>query len=95
MRVPPVVKVICVTVVAGAAMALPSAQAQADGGPVKPTPTPIPSPAVPSFTPKDAQLAKLAIQADRLAGGGSAAETVVLADLVETELAATAKVDHS
>jgi murein DD-endopeptidase MepM/ murein hydrolase activator NlpD len=43
---------------------------------------------------KDAQLAKLAAQADRLAGGGSAAEITVLRDLVETELAATAKVDQ-
>ena len=43
---------------------------------------------------KDAQLAKLAAQADRLAGGGSAAQIAVLADLVETELAATAKVDQ-
>jgi murein DD-endopeptidase MepM/ murein hydrolase activator NlpD len=47
-----------------------------------------------SLAAKDAQLAKLAAQADRLAAGGSAAEIGVLADLVETELAATAKVDQ-
>jgi murein DD-endopeptidase MepM/ murein hydrolase activator NlpD len=47
-----------------------------------------------SLAVKDAQLAKLAAQADRLGGGGSAAEIAVLADLVETELAATAKVDQ-
>jgi murein DD-endopeptidase MepM/ murein hydrolase activator NlpD len=47
-----------------------------------------------SLAAKDAQLAKLAAQADRLAAAGSAAEIGVLADLVETELAATAKVDQ-
>jgi septal ring factor EnvC (AmiA/AmiB activator) len=47
-----------------------------------------------SLAAKDAQLAKLATQADRLAAAGSAAEIGVLADLVETELAATAKVDQ-
>ena len=47
-----------------------------------------------SLAAKDAQLAKLAAQADRLAGGGSTAEIAVLADLVETELAAAAKVDQ-
>lgn len=47
-----------------------------------------------SLAAKDAQLAKLAAQADRLAGGGSAAEIAVLKDLVDTELAATAKVDQ-
>lgn len=47
-----------------------------------------------SLAAKDAQLAKLAAQADRLAAGGSAAEIGVLADLVETELAATAKIDQ-
>ena len=42
---------------------------------------------------KDALLAKLSAQADRLATGGTSAEVGVLRDLVNTELAATAKVD--
>jgi len=47
-----------------------------------------------SLAAKDGQLAKLAAQAGRLAAGGSSAEIAVLADLVETELATTAKVDQ-
>ena len=43
---------------------------------------------------KDARLATLSAQAERLTRGGSAAEVAVLRDLVETELAATAKVDQ-
>lgn len=42
---------------------------------------------------KDALLAKFSTQADQLATGGGAAELRVLKDLVETELAAAAKVD--
>jgi len=47
-----------------------------------------------SLATKDAQLAKLSAEAGRFATGGSAAEVTVLADLVDTELAATAKVDQ-
>lgn len=47
-----------------------------------------------SLAAKDAQLEKLSAQADRLARGGSAAEVAVLRDLVDTEIAATAKVDQ-
>ena len=47
-----------------------------------------------SLAVKDAELAKLAAQAERLARGGSAVEVAVLKDLVETELSATAKVDQ-
>ena len=42
---------------------------------------------------KDALLAQLSAQADRLARGGTAAQVGVLRDLVNTELAASAKVD--
>lgn len=47
-----------------------------------------------SLAAKDASLATLAAQADRLARGGSVAEIGVLRDLVDTELSATAKVDQ-
>ena len=46
-----------------------------------------------ALTAKDALLAKLSAQAERLAKGGTAAEIGVLRDLVNTELAASAKVD--
>jgi murein DD-endopeptidase MepM/ murein hydrolase activator NlpD len=47
-----------------------------------------------SLAVKDALLARLSSEADRLARGGSGAEVAVLTDVVETELAATAKVDQ-
>jgi murein DD-endopeptidase MepM/ murein hydrolase activator NlpD len=47
-----------------------------------------------SLAAKDALLTKLSAQAARLADGGSAAEVAVLRELVDTELAATAKVDQ-
>jgi len=47
-----------------------------------------------SLAAKDALLAKLSARAARLADGGSAAEVAILRDLVDTELAATAKVDQ-
>jgi len=47
-----------------------------------------------SLATRDAQLAKLAAQADRLARGGSAAQISVLKELVETELEASTKVDQ-
>lgn len=46
-----------------------------------------------SLAAKDAQLGTLSAQADRLAKGGSAAEVGVLKDLVDAELASSAKVD--
>ena len=47
-----------------------------------------------SLAAKDALLATLAAQAQRLAKGGSAAEVGVLKDLVDAELASSAKVDE-
>jgi murein DD-endopeptidase MepM/ murein hydrolase activator NlpD len=47
-----------------------------------------------SLAAKDALLAKLSAQAARLAEGGSAAEVAILRELVDTELAATVKVDQ-
>lgn len=46
-----------------------------------------------SLAAKDALLATLSAQADRLARGGTAAQVAVLKELVDTELASSAKVD--
>lgn len=47
-----------------------------------------------SLVAKDARLATLAAQAERIARGGPAAEVAVLRDVVDTELLASAKVDQ-
>src|SRR6266542_1194743 len=47
-----------------------------------------------SLTTKDAALAKLAAQAQRLSNGGGGAEVAVLRELVDVQLAASAKVDE-
>ncbi|HEY8830337.1 MAG TPA: hypothetical protein VIM83_07035, partial [Candidatus Limnocylindria bacterium] len=60
------VKVLCVTVVAGAAMLLGSSQALADGGPAKPTANPTPPPPVQSFTPEEYAQAQAIAQATSL-----------------------------
>lgn len=47
-----------------------------------------------SLVAKEALFATFSAQADRIATGGSAAEVAVLRELVETELAASAKIDQ-
>ena len=74
------VKVVCVTAVACAAMVLGSAQAQADGGPATPRPTPSPTPPAASFTPEEYAQAQAIAQATSLSVRISAERTLAAAE---------------